>query len=244
MKISHVLSLNLLVSPCFAFSTTTSTTQQQCVPGTALSMATTKTFKGDLDTEELLAKSNFPIKPTELIDLAKLTVIDKGTGTKDGGECLVEDFTFRAQFVETNRADFLKALGSFKLEDSFDIKQQWFGWTVDPLQPNRVWFMSRQEATHVKDFFGVKPDGKHLILPPQNMHIDFNENGKVQEFGFYTIDRAQGNTGGLGGAFGYFYGVGRPLPFPEGKPYKMSFRRRLIELVTKLAGMFQSKAAK
>ena len=30
--------------------------------------------------------------------------------------------------------------------------------------------------------------------------------------GFYTVDRRQGNTGGLGGAFGYFYGTGNPLP--------------------------------
>ena len=51
-----------------------------------------------------------------------------------------------------------------------------------------------------------------LTLPPQLLHLDFNNDGKVTEFGFYTVDRRQGNTGGLGGAFGFFYGVGRPLP--------------------------------
>jgi hypothetical protein len=137
--------------------------------------------------------------------------------------------------VEVDKAGFIAALGSFNLADSFDIKQQFFGWTVDPLQPNRVWVFNRQEAVHTNVFFGVKPTGKQLVLPPQAFHVDFTEAGKVKEFGFYTVDRAQGNTGGLGGAFAYFYGAGRPLPFPEGKPYKMSWQRRIIELLAKFA---------
>jgi hypothetical protein len=196
---------------------------------------------GDLDTESLLSQSSFPIKPNDLIALAKETVFMKGVGTKDGGECLADGFVFRAAFVETPKEGFIKALKSFSLEDSFDLKQQYFGWTVDPLQPNRVWFLNRQEATHVNDFVGVKATGKHLILPPQNLHIDFNEQGLVKEFGFYTVDRAQGNTGGLGGAFAFFYGVGRPLPFPEGKPYTYSLRRRIVE---GLAGVFSNLATK
>jgi hypothetical protein len=97
----------------------------------------------------------------------------------------------------------------------------------------------------------------------------------VTEFGFYVVDRAQGNTGGLGecilvvewrcclpcyemspitmrftltllwksigGAFAFFYGVGRPLPFPEGKPYKMSLRRRLFTALTRLLSKFSKK---
>lgn len=109
------------------------------------------------------------------------------------------------------------------------------------MQPNRVWVMNRVEATHVDTFAGVKPTGKQLVLPPQQFHMDFDESGKVTEFGFYTVDRAQGNTGGLGGAFAYFYGVGRPLPFPEAKPYKKSFRRRLVEGIAGLASKLQRK---
>jgi hypothetical protein len=199
---------------------------------------------GDLDTESLLSKSTFPIKPNDLIALAKETVFVKGVGTKDGGECLADDFVFRAAFVETPKDEFIKALKSFSLEDSFDLKQQMFGWTVDPLQPNRVWFLNRQEGTHVNDFVGVKATGKHLILPPQNLHVDFNEQGQVKEFGFYTVDRAQGNTGGLGGAFAFFYGVGRPLPFPEGKPYKYSLRRRIVEGLLGLLSKFPAKKSK
>jgi hypothetical protein len=222
-------------SPSIAATTTAGSSADSAIGGTT----GIQSYKGDLNVEECLAGSDFPIRPAQLIDLCKSVVIEKGIGTKDGGDCLAEDFVFRAQFVEVDKRGLLAALDSFNLEDSFDVKQQCFGWTVDPLQPNRVWFLNRQEATQVKAFAGIEPKdnkrGTHLVLPPQNLHVDFNADGKVTEFGFYTVDRAQGNTGGLGGAYGYFYGVGRPLPFPEGKPYAMSFRRRAVEFVASLA---------
>jgi hypothetical protein len=197
--------------------------------------------KGDLDTEALLAESTFAIKPDDLIAVAKDFVFIKGTGTKDKGESLTDDFMFRAAFVEVNKDKFIEALEGFSIEDSFEIKQQFFGWTVDPLQPNRVWVINRQEMKHTADFVGKKPTGKNYVLPPQNMHFDFREDGKCTEFGFYTVDRNQGNTGGLGGVFGLFYGVGRPLPFPEGKPYKFSWQRRVLEGVTGLFSKFSKK---
>lgn len=238
MKIFISMTMASLVGRCFGFVGKSSFTRlASCLSLTA----TVKRYEGDLDTVALLDQANFPIKPLDLINLSKEVVFEKEIGTKDGGECLADDFKFRAQFVEVDKPTLIKTLAAFSLADSFDMKQQFFGWTVDPLQPNRVWVMNRQEATHVNDFAGVKPTGKHLVLPPQTYHIDFNEKGKVIEFGFYTIDRAQGNTGGLGGAFGFFYGVGRPLPFPEGNPYKMSFRRRILEYLVQFASMFQSK---
>jgi hypothetical protein len=226
----------LLIGTCSAFVGTN--------PAGQNSPTNTYEKEGDLDTEALLAKSTFPIKPVDLIALAKEVVMIKGTGTKDGGECLADDFVFRAAFVETPKDKYIEALESFSLEDSFDLRQQFFGWTVDPLQPNRVYVFNRQEATFENAFVGVKADGRELILPPQCNHVDFNEDGKVKEFGFYTVDRAQGNTGGLGGAFGFFYGVGRPLPFPEGKPYKFSFRRSIIEKIGALFSKFSKKKSK
>ena len=59
--------------------------------------------------------------------------------------------------------------------------------------------------------------------------------------GFYVVDRRQGNTGGLGGAFGYFYGTGNPLPIPECQPYKPSKRYRLLQLIGKLQSKFSKK---
>lgn len=110
----------------------------------------------------------------------------------------------------------------------------------DPEYPNRIWFMTRQQARHTKGpFAGAEPSGETLVLPPQAMHLDFDENLKVIEYGLYTVDRNQGNTGGLGGLLGYFYGVGRPIPYPEGRPYKMSWQ---MWLVNKTIAKFPSQS--
>lgn len=199
-----------------------------------------------IDEAGAFAKSTFPITPQDLIQRSKeILGSDIGVGTKDGGECLAEDFEFCAAVVgPLAKKEYLGALGSFKLEESFDITQNAFGFSVDPMQANRVWFFNRQVAKHVNDFAGVKATGKELVLPPQLFHMDFNEDGKVKEFGFYTVDRRQGNTGGLGGAFGYFYGVGRNLGFPEAQPYKPSFRFRMLQKIGALGRRLQNRKNK
>lgn len=101
--------------------------------------------------------------------------------------------------------------------------------------------MSRQTAIFKNDFVGVKATGKELVMPPQIYHVDFNNENKVIEFGFMVADRRQGNTGGLGGAFAYFYGVGKNLGFREAMPYKPSFRFRMLQKLGALAKKMQNK---
>jgi len=189
------------------------------------------------ETTTLSTTTTFPIPPQDLISKAQDIVLNKQLGLKDDGACLADNFTFRAAIIEivSKKHEFLNALRSFRLDESFDITPTYFGWHVDPTQPNRVWFMGRSRAIQKGDFFGAAATGKELILPPECLHVDFNEQGKVIEFGFYTADRAQGNTGGLGGAFGYFYGVGKPLPFPECRPYQKSWQFRLFESLSLFA---------
>ena len=80
-----------------------------------------------------------------------------------------------------------------------------------------------------------EPSGKELQLPPQSFSMIFDEQGLVRELTVgYVVDRRVGNTGGLGGAFGFFYGVGKPLPFPECQPYKRSKRFRLLNFVGRM----------
>lgn len=51
---------------------------------------------------------------------------------------------------------------------------------------------------------------------------------QVEDFTMgYVMDRRLGNTGGLGGAFGFFWGIGCPLPYPEGKPWSSSWQQRV-----------------
>ena len=81
---------------------------------------------------------------------------------------------------------------------------------------------------------GAAPTGKEIMYPPQVHHLDFNDDGLVREYGFYTADRRQGNTGGLGGAFGFMWAVGKPFPAPEWKPYKRSWQFRLVNFLGSL----------
>ena len=220
-----------------------------------------------VDEEALFLASDFPIKPEDLIARAK-EVLTAGIGTKDEGACLAEGFEFCAPVVgPLPKEEYLKALGNFKLEESFDLNAQYHLFRVDPTQTNRVWFHTRTLGKHVADstVFG-KATNKEIINPPQCMHLDFTADGLVKEFGFYTarmrrprrvdgvrgavhspfdtpaqVDRRQGNTGGLGGAFAFFYGVGRSLPFPEMHPYKPSKRYRLFQLIGKLQSKFSKK---
>ena len=224
-----------------------------------------------------------------------------GIGTKDEGACLAEGFEFCAPVVgPLPKEEYLKALASFKLEETFDLNAQYHLFRVDPTQTNRVWFHTRTLGKHVNDSPRFGPaSGKEIINPPQCMHLDFTADGLVKEFGFYTarmrrprvmatsihrvdgresrgkrrrrgrrwappralteasrrrrqwrrlltsqhpqVDRRQGNTGGLGGAFAFFYGVGRSLPIPEMKPYKPSKRFRLFQLLGKLQSKFSKK---
>lgn len=222
-----------------AFTGTPATTHKNAASAMHMSTSSSSpvTLVGAVDEEALLAASAFPIAADDLIARAK-EVLNPAVklGQADGGACLADDFEFVAAVVgPIGKDEYLNALGSFKLEDSFEIQPNFFGFSVDPLQTNRVWFFTRQEGTHVAEFMGAKATGNTLVLPPQAHHIDFDKDGKIKEFGFYTCDRRQGNTGGLGGAFGYFYGVGKPLPIPECQPYKKSFRFRLLGFVGSLA---------
>jgi hypothetical protein len=250
----------LLVCYAFAFTTTTTTTttsinryssqpmDRKMVDTTSTSGVTTDAADAATAAESTTT-TTFSIAPNDLIARAQqILAPDVFLGTMDGGDCLAEDFTFCAAVVgPIGKQDYLEALASFDLDASFDIAQNTFGFTVSPYQPNRVYWFSNAVAQMTGPFFGVDPKdvqekingGGRLVFPPQVQHLDFNENGKVIEFGFYTVDRQYGNTGGLGGAFGFFYGIGKPLPIPEAKPFSPSFRFRMFQWLGRVAKKFQ-----
>ena len=228
-------SLLVLAASTAAFAPTQQHTQRI---SSFLSAASTELIPGELDAKAAFDESKFAIAPDDLIQRAKdVLKPEVGIGTKDGGACLAEDFKFCAAVVgPIDKEAYLNALGTFKLEDSFDINQNMFGFTVSPVQPNRVYWFSNANATMTAEFAGQKEIVEEpLVFPPQCFHMDFRASGKVTEVGFYTVDRQYGNTGGLGGAFGFFYGVGKPLPFKEAQPFKPSFRYRMLQKIGRLA---------
>jgi len=194
-----------------------------------------------VDEEALLAQSTFAITPEDLIKRCK-EVLAAGVGTRDGGADFAEDFEFCAPVVgPIGKKQYLNALGTFKIEDAFpDSNPNYHFFRVDPFEPNRVWFQTRKTGTNTAEFMGKPATGKALMFPPEAYSLKFNEAGKVREFTVgYVLDRRSGNTGGLGGAFGYFYGVGRPLPIPECRPYKPSWQFRFLNWMARVGKRFQ-----
>lgn len=195
---------------------------------------------GELDVEATLAQSAFPIKPEELVKMAK-AVLASEFGTKEGcdASCLAEDFQFVAPIVgPLSKDEFMRAFGSFKLKDAIpDIKDNsWF--QVDPLEPNRVWFFSRATGTHtgILNFGTPMPaTGKSVRLPPQGQSMLFDEQGKCYTLTVgYCMDKRIGNTEGLGGVFGILKAVGKALPFPEAQQlYTPSLRYEAFEHLAK-----------
>lgn len=132
---------------------------------------------------------------------------------------------------------FTQAIKGFDLGCAFpDMKANYYGWHVDPFEPNRVWFVSRTKGTHTGTLAGsIKATGKEVVCPPQAQSLTFNDKGEVTKITVGVVmDRTVGNTGGLGGVYGLFNAVGSPLPFPEAKPWKMSKRYRLFSFIGRL----------
>jgi hypothetical protein len=197
--------------------------EEKCGTGTFINVA------------ERLAQSKFAISPDDLVERTK-DVIRKGLGLGDES-VLAENFEFCAPVVgPINKEDYLQALRSFDLQGAFpDIDARYHSIQVDPFDHDRVWFQNRPIATHTGSLFGKTPTGMTVELPPQMNSLTFDASGKVKQLTIgYVLDRRVGNTGGLGGAFGFFYAVGQGLPIPECKPFKPSWQFRLLNWVGRI----------
>merc|ERR1719162_157388 len=201
------------------------------------------------DEAALLEASDFPIPPQELIERCKRVIVAQGSIQDEANfdeSIYADDFKFVAPFIggpsaraegETvvglPKKEYLTALRGFDLLEAFpDMDNRYHGFYVDPFEPNRVWFRTRCVATHTGAIMGNPPTGRRLELPPQSFSMVFDRDGKVQKFDVgYVTDRTVGNTGGLGGAFGFLWATGNPLPFPECEPFQPSWQLKILGLL-------------
>jgi len=185
-----------------------------------------------LNESLMLSRSKFPIKPADLVQRCK-NIVHQQFGAKQP-DLLSEDFQFIFPVVgPLTKKEFTAAFSSFKVEEAFTGSYNYFGFHVDPTEPNRVWFFSRGVLTHSGVLlFGamkIQPTGKTVVGPPQVLSMSFNTEGLCYKFtGGYSVDRTVGNTGGLGGVFGLIHAIGGSLPFPEGQPWQPSLNYELF----------------
>lgn len=201
-----------------------------------------------LDAEAMLAAQAFPMSPDELIAKAK-DFISADYGGADTS-WLADDFQFVGPFVgPLNRQQYVDALGgNLNPSSGFpDLVGRQFGFAADPLEPGRVWWVTRPTGTFTRPFFGAEPDGRRVETPPQAMGVIFNTQGRVVKINVGAVmDRTSGNTGGLGGLFGFLHFVGKSPPAPEYQPYKRSWQFKLLNslapLLTKLQAEQEAQA--
>jgi len=165
--------------------------------------------------------------PEELITIAKRFLLtSKGLGGDP--DMLAETFQFEGPVVgPLPKDEFVKAIGSVDFDTAFpNWTPQFYGFHVDPLEGDRVWYTARGFGKNEGPLlpFSPEPTGRMVENPPQvcSLTID-HETGLITKYTIgYVTDRSIGNTGGLGGLYGILYAIGKPLPFPEANPWKKS----------------------
>ena len=137
-------------------------------------------------------------------------------------DAFADDFVFRGPYVgPLNKEDYLGTMAAFGIYRSFpDIRANSWGYSIDPEDPNRVWFMCRNTGTFsgeplLPDLLNVKPNGGKLEGPPETFSVVYDDERKVKYLSVgYVADRFDGNTEGLGAAFGIFKIIGLQVPGP------------------------------
>lgn len=136
-------------------------------------------------TLELTGKSE-----EELIALAR-EFFETGTGfhSVQRDEMFAPDFVFRGPVIgPLNFKDYTMVLDGSGVYKAFpDMQTNSFGYSIDPTEPNRVWFMYRYTGTHTGRLFEkspllptISPTGNPLKCGLEACSILFNENAKVR----------------------------------------------------------------
>lgn len=133
-----------------------------------------------------------------------------------------EEFVFRGPIVgPLNKKDYLHTLGEcFQVFKVFpDISANAWGFSIDPENPNKVWYMVRNTGTMENDWKlapnlpTIPANGKKVKGPPETHSILFDDEMKVKCLTVgYVADRFEGNTNGSCAAFGLLEGIGYKLP--------------------------------
>ncbi|PSC76916.1 amidase signature enzyme [Micractinium conductrix] len=183
----------------------------------------------------------FPFTSEQLI--AKAQAVHAGdTGIQDES-VLSPEFKFEFPIVKMDRAAYLKTVRGFTFKQGIpNLSSNAYGWSVDPYEPNRVWFFIRTTGTHTGPFkFGsttFAATNVDIQGPPEVCSYTFDKEGKVTSFtGGYVADNRVGNTDGLGAAFGILAAIGVKVPRPGSLGWTVATTlNRVQQAVAKLTG--------
>jgi len=185
------------------------------------SLLTRNSFFGFGETTTL-TKSNTSANSKILIQKAEDILYNKSGFYSDyEADVFSEQFVFRGPNIgPLNKKDYLQTMDAFGIYKAIpDINPNAWGFSIDPNNSNKVWFMVRNTGTFNGENFApgsinMKPNGATLEGCPETFSILFDDEQKVKYLSVgYVADRFEGNTGGKGAAVGIFNAIG--LPFPK-----------------------------
>lgn len=195
------------------------------------------------ESEKLNNRPASTRSPEEMVLIAKRFLASSG-GLGGDPELLSPSFTFEGPVVgPLGKQEFVEAIGSVDFKAAFpDFQSEFYGFHVDPFEGDRVWYTARGFGKNTGPLLPFVPEnsgtGKSVVNPPQVCSITIDHStGLITKYTIgYVVDRTVGNTGGLGGLYGILYALGRPLPFPEANPWKISIQ---YDLFQKIGGLLQ-----
>mmetsp|Transcript_310 Transcript_310/g.636 ORF Transcript_310/g.636 Transcript_310/m.636 type:complete len:278 (+) Transcript_310:24-857(+) len=184
-----------------------------------------------------------------LIQLANEIIYAKsGFYSPYDSSVFAEDFVFRGPYIgPLNKKDYLQTMDTFGIYKALpDINPNAFGFSIDPKNEKRVWFMVRNSGTFTGEpgiglgggnYF--PPNGAKLEGCPETFSMTFDESKKLKYLSVgYVADRFEGNTNGKGAAVGIFNVIG--LPFPSPGP-SLSLAQWFLTEVINMGGRSYSK---
>lgn len=135
-------------------------------------------------------------------------------------EMLSEQFVFRGPVVgPLNKKDYLETMETFKIYEAFpDISPNAWGFSIDPVNDRKVWFLVRNTGTNTGSLclgYGLTapPSGNKVEGAPETFSILFDDDQRVKQLTVgYVADRFEGNTGGVGAALGLIRVANIPIP--------------------------------
>mmetsp|Transcript_43202 Transcript_43202/g.78952 ORF Transcript_43202/g.78952 Transcript_43202/m.78952 type:complete len:207 (-) Transcript_43202:1434-2054(-) len=174
-----------IVAPAFlgaAVSAFTSGVTIQC-----RSSHLSSTAAPSLPPPVVVADANHP-----LIQLANEIIYTRSGFYSEYDESVFSDeFVFRGPYIgPLNKKDYLETMDGFGIYKAFpDINPNVFGFSIDPLNPNKVWFMIRNTGTFTGEpGLGLgkaghfPPNGATLNGCPETFSMEFDEDKKTQAF--------------------------------------------------------------
>jgi len=217
LKITTLLAIS--ATSCVAFAPS----GQLSLPSSTSNRLSTERYSflsGFLEKQEM----NASVSPSSkaLIEKTKDIIYNKsGFYSNFNADVFSEEFVFRGPYIgPLNKKDYLTTMDAFKVYESIpDINPNAWGFSIDPNDPNRVWFMVRNTGTFngapfLKDSLNFEPNDTVLEGCPETFSVIYDEEQKLKYLSVgYVADRFEGNTDGKGAAVGIFNAIG--LPFPK-----------------------------